>query len=122
MKKLLFLVFMLVLTSVTTNAQKTVKSYQSAYLINRESAERIAKEQQLNKKTIAVQMFLIEYPVLDSLKNFNPKEKYSLINNALISAVVTSDDNKAVTFFLKNGEVYKVKKKHQVKKYIASEE
>jgi hypothetical protein len=113
---------MLVLTTVTTNAQKTVKSYQSAYLINRESAVRIAKEQQLNKKTVAVQVFLIEYPVLDSIKNYNPREKYSLINSDLISAVVTSDDNRGITFFLKNGEVYRVKKKRQVNTYFAPEQ
>jgi hypothetical protein len=116
MKKLLFMVAMLVLTTVATYAQKTIKMYQPAYLINRESAERIAKEQQLNKKTVSVQVFMLDYPVLDSIENFNKKDKYSLINSALITSVIES--NKTTTFILTNGVAYKVKKKNQINRIL----
>lgn len=109
---------MLVLTTVATYAQKTIKMYQPAYLINRESAERIAKEQQLNKKTLSIQVFMLDYPVLDSIETFKRKEKYSLINSMLISSVEVSKNNKFTTFLLINGVKYKVKKKHQVNRML----
>lgn len=111
MKKLLFLVFMLLLANFTASAQRTTKTYQSVYIINSETAQRIALEQQLNKKTFSVQAFLAEYPVLDDLKDFNPKEKYGLINDALISAVASSANGKWTFYYLKNNQIYKVKKK-----------
>jgi hypothetical protein len=106
---------MLMLTSISVNAQRTIKRYQPVYLINTESATRIALEQQLNKKTFSIELFLIDYPVLDSLKNYDPKVKYSIINDALISAVTPSANGKWTYYYLKNNIIYKVKNKKRVK-------
>jgi hypothetical protein len=114
MKKLLFLASLLLLSAGAVKAQRTTKTYQPVYLINTESATRIAVEQQLKKKTFSIEMFLIDYPVLDSIKDYNPKAKYSLINDALIRAVAPSANGKWTYYYLKNDQIYKVKKKKTI--------
>lgn len=113
MKNLILLVS-LVLSITVANAQRTTKTYQPVYLINTDGATRIAVEQQLKKKTFSIEMFLVDYPVLDSIKNYDPKAKYSLINDNLISAVATSSDNKWTLYYLKNNQIYKVKNKKRI--------
>ena len=104
----------LVLSITAVNAQRTTKTYQPVYLINTDGATRIAKEQQLNKKTFLIEVFLIDYPVLDSIKNYDPKAKYSLINDNLISAVAPSMNGKWTFYYLKNNQIYKVKNKKRI--------
>ena len=73
-------------------------------------------EQQLKKKTFSIQIFLADYPVLDSLKDFDPKAKYSIINDALIQAVAPSANGKWTFYYLKNDQIYKVKNKQRIEK------
>lgn len=113
MKNLILLVSLMLYITVA-NAQRTSKTYQPVYLINTDGATRIAVEQQLKKKTFSIEMFLVDYPVLDSIKNFDPKAKYSLINDALISAVATSSNGKSTIYYLKNNQIYKVKNKKRI--------
>ncbi len=116
MKKLLILLLLVAGITGSVHAQKTEKTYQLAYLANKEAAVKVAKEQQLNHKSVQIQIFLAEYPVLDSIKNFNKKEKYSLINDALIEAVVVPEHGKYTLYLSKNGLEYKVKTKNKVAK------
>jgi hypothetical protein len=109
MKKLFNLCGILFFLNLPIYAQKTVKVYEPVYLLNTETARRVAMEQQLKQKSVPVQILLIDYPILDSLKNYNPKEKYSLINDKLISAIATTE--KYTLYYLKNDQIYKVKKK-----------
>lgn len=114
MKKILFLVFTLTLIIGKIYAQRTVKTYQPAYVINSETAKRIASEQQLNKKSVEIQLLLIDYPILEKIEEYNRRQKYSLINDSLILTVMDSDDGKYTLFYLKNNEIYKVKNKKRI--------
>lgn len=118
MKKLLFIISMLLLVDFTVSAQKKIKTYQPVYIINSETAKRVALEQQLNIKTSVVQVFLIEYPVLEDLKNFDSKKKYGLINDALIDVVAPSNNKKWTLYYLKNNKVYKVKNKRRTARLL----
>jgi len=117
MKNILFLIIALV-GSTFAYAQKTQKSYYPAYLINTNTVERVATEQQLKTKSIAVQTLLLDYPVLEDLSTFSSKEKYGVINASLVTSI--DDDNpKYKIFHLTNGQEYKVKKSKQSNQSIA---
>lgn len=116
MKKQLILLCFLIFGTLVLRAQTKISTYQKAYLLNKEAAVKVAKEQQMKQKNINIEIFLAEYPVLEDMNDFNKRHKYSLINDQLIEAVVVPDHGKYILFLLKNNIKYKVKKKKQVTK------
>lgn len=116
MKKLTLLFAILLITTLNVVGQRTVKTYQQAYVLNTETAKRIATEVQLSHKSSTIQIFLIDYPVLDEISDFDPKKRYSLINDDLIVDYI--EDDKFITFNLINKKVYKVKKKKRTDQII----
>jgi len=116
MKNLLFLTIALV-GSTLTYAQTTKKSYYSAYLINTNTVEQVAKEQQLKHKSVGIEVLLLDYPVLDTLSTFSSKEKYGIINSTLVKSI--DEDEKYKTFHLTNGKDYKVRKSKQSSQSVA---
>lgn len=92
--------------------QKTEKSYYPAYVANTKTLERIAKESQLRTKDFDVEIFILDYPVLDDLNQFFKKKKYSMINESLVKDI--EETSKYKIFIFTNGKRYKVKKNHLV--------
>lgn len=117
MKKYTLLsLFILSIMSVSY-CQKTVKTYDPAYVINTKTLERIALESQLNQQSFEVQVFIMDYPILDDLTTYSKHQKYSMINTKLIKLVI--DGKKIQTFYLTNGKKYRVKKSKRINRQIS---
>jgi hypothetical protein len=96
-------------------SQRTEKTYYPAYIDNKQLAAKFASEQQLHKKSIQIEILLLDYPILENLNEFSKKERYSIINSELVLSI--EETTKFKVFILTNKIIYKVRKSKLVTDY-----
>lgn len=110
MKRLLIIALLLTINTFLL-AQKV--NFYPAYVADAKSAENLIKSNAKHIIKAETALFIVEYPVLISIKDFKKYEKYSLINCELVKDYPECKKNKLV-FHLINGEKYTIKIKKRI--------
>lgn len=122
MKKYILLPLLLCLLASSAMAQTKRKQYLPAYETNKETTLRLAKELQLNRKSPEIIAYLKNFPVLEDLKEYSSRKKYSLILSSVIRDKREDEDKDLIVFILKNGKEYKIKKSKRSNTTLSSQE
>jgi hypothetical protein len=84
-------------------------TYEQAYLnCSASELQLLVQDNSRNLPSIRAKEFLEKYPILDDLKKFKRRKKYSLINVNLLSKEPEFTEKNTIIFTFKNGKKYEI--------------